>query len=142
MLVNDDRWRDALKFLMGLGVNPSLSTTDQKKLSEVLRGPFANGMSQAEATRFLRENLGWVVTHGRPDEKIQVGTVDLTPKWIELLPLMLHHMQNGTDEQRALLRPEFEKMARIADSYNATVKAISEKNKQFANDLVKLGKKP
>lgn len=59
MIVNQDRWRDAMKFLMNQGTGPNISGADQKKLREVLRGPFANGMSEAEARRCLRDGLGW-----------------------------------------------------------------------------------
>lgn len=59
MRVSEDHWRDGIKFLMGQGTGPTLTSEDQKKLREVLRGPFANGMSAAEATRYLRDGLHW-----------------------------------------------------------------------------------
>jgi hypothetical protein len=56
--VNRDRIRDAVKFLMGLGTNPTLSGSDQRKLRACLRGPFANGMTAEQAHSVLRE-MGW-----------------------------------------------------------------------------------
>jgi hypothetical protein len=53
-----DRIRDAVKFLMGLGTNPTLSAQDQRKLREFMRGPFAEGLSEEHAHRVLRE-IGW-----------------------------------------------------------------------------------
>jgi hypothetical protein len=53
-----ERVRDAVKFLMGLGTNPSLTAQDQQRLREFMRGPFAEGLSEEHAHRVLRE-IGW-----------------------------------------------------------------------------------
>lgn len=59
MQVSEDKWRDAIKFLMGQGTNPSLTSKDQKKLREFMRGPFAKGMTEREAIVMLRNGMGW-----------------------------------------------------------------------------------
>jgi hypothetical protein len=56
--VSYDKWRDAVKFLMGQGVNPSLSSKDQRVLREQLRGPFSQGMTEEQARSVLTA-LGW-----------------------------------------------------------------------------------
>jgi hypothetical protein len=70
LYVSQDKWRDAVKFLMNLGCNPTLSANDQRKLRACLRGPFANGMTNEQAHRTLREAIGWeqeqvMPTYGR-----------------------------------------------------------------------------
>jgi hypothetical protein len=57
--MSEDKWRDAVKFLMGQGVNPTLTKSDQRRLGEMLRGPFANGVSAEQASVFLQK-IGWV----------------------------------------------------------------------------------
>lgn len=59
----------------------------------------------------------------KTDDKVQVGTVDLTPLWSELLPMMLEIYHTGNDGQRDTLRAEFQKMARAADAYNVMARA-------------------
>lgn len=58
-IVSQDKWRDAVKFLMNLGTGPNLSARDQKFLRGLCRGPFANGMNELEALRVLG-NAGWL----------------------------------------------------------------------------------
>lgn len=57
-IVSRDKWRDAIKFLMGQGCNPTLTNKDQRVLKGLCRGPFTNGMSQQEAQATLI-GLGW-----------------------------------------------------------------------------------
>ncbi len=52
-----------------------------------------------------------------------VETVDLTPTWREILPLLFHLFESGSDEQREMAESEFEKMAGAADRYIALAKA-------------------
>ena len=59
MIVDEDKWRDAVKFLMGLGCNPSLSPKDQRKLRSYMRGPFALGMSAEDAESIIYDSMGW-----------------------------------------------------------------------------------
>lgn len=59
IIVSDDKWRDAVKFLVGMGTNPTLTAADQKTLQEGLRGPFKNGMTVTDAQRFLRVGMRW-----------------------------------------------------------------------------------
>jgi hypothetical protein len=65
--VSDDKWRDAIKFLMGLGTNHTLTAQDQKKLAGYMRGLFADGMTEPEARRLLAA-IGWqrVIAAPRP----------------------------------------------------------------------------
>jgi hypothetical protein len=57
--VSIDRWRAAVKFLMGLGTNPELTTQDQKDLRKFLPGRYADGMTAIEAEKTLRDWMGW-----------------------------------------------------------------------------------
>lgn len=59
LFVSEDKWRDSVKLLMGVGVGPTLTKAEQRRLTESLRGPFANGMTEQQANRVLREQLGW-----------------------------------------------------------------------------------
>lgn len=54
-MMDRDKRRDTIKFLTGNGVGPSLSEEDQKRLKKLLRGPFENGMSLAEALRYVKQ---------------------------------------------------------------------------------------
>jgi hypothetical protein len=59
-VVSEDKWRDAVKFLMGLGTGPSLSAGEQEALSGLLRlRKTGDGFSAANASRLLFD-LGWV----------------------------------------------------------------------------------
>jgi hypothetical protein len=60
MRFSGEKRRDAVKFLMGLGTNPSLTPADQRYLSEMLRGPFANGMTEKIAIRAIDSMNGVV----------------------------------------------------------------------------------
>lgn len=59
LFVSEDKWNDAVKFLTGLGANPTLTKADQRRLRESMRGPFAKGMTEQQAERMLREAVGW-----------------------------------------------------------------------------------
>ena len=56
-MVTLDQWRDAVKFLMGLGCNPTLTPAVQKQLEHRMNG---QAMSHGEAVALLRE-LRWLV---------------------------------------------------------------------------------
>jgi len=57
-IVSDDKWRDAVKFLLGHGTGPSLTAQDQRKLSACMRGSFADGFSEKAACLVLTI-IGW-----------------------------------------------------------------------------------
>lgn len=57
--VSLDKWRDGVKFLMGLGVNPTLTSADQKMLSECHRGPFVKGVPEHLAAGLLETHARW-----------------------------------------------------------------------------------
>jgi len=59
-------------------------------------------------------------------------TIDLTPTWAAVLPILLAAMENGTDEGRRLAREEFARMAQAADKYNqVTSRALKALAKTF-----------
>lgn len=47
--------------------------------------------------------------------KKQVGTIDLTPTWVGVLPLLLAAYSEGTPHGRQLAYAELLRMAKIAD---------------------------
>jgi hypothetical protein len=56
--VNIDVWRAAIKYLCGLGSDPELDAGMKRELSKFLRGPFAKGMDENQASAVLI-NAGW-----------------------------------------------------------------------------------
>lgn len=50
-------------------------------------------------------------------EKTLIGTIDCTPSWSALLPVMLLAYTDGTPKGHAAARSELERMARLADLY-------------------------
>lgn len=42
-------------------------------------------------------------------------TIDITPRWEGLFPLFSNWMDNGTREQKELVKSEFLKLCKIAD---------------------------
>jgi len=58
-----------------------------------------------------------------PDgERRRVGTIDLTPTWSAVLPILILALTNGTDEGRKMATEELKNMAKAADAYNSSVK--------------------
>jgi len=53
--------------------------------------------------------------------KRPAGTIDLTPTWTAILPLLIEGLQNGTPEGKRLAHLELINMAKAADRYNASV---------------------
>lgn len=56
-IVDIDHHHSAVKFLMGLGTNPDLTRGEQARLTELLRGPFARGMTEAQANAVLKATV-------------------------------------------------------------------------------------
>jgi len=54
--------------------------------------------------------------------KRPAGTIDLTPTWAGVLPLLLVAFTDGTDESKKMAKEELLRMAKAADAYNASVK--------------------
>lgn len=50
-----------------------------------------------------------------------VGTINLTPTWAGVLPILIAALEDGTDEGRKLAKLELASMAKAADLYNASV---------------------
>jgi len=55
-----------------------------------------------------------------------VRTIDLTPTWAAVLPLLIAGLENGTATGRKIAREELQRMAAMADKYVAAQKALSE----------------
>lgn len=49
-------------------------------------------------------------------------TIDITPTWVAVLPILLAALENGTDEGKRIAREELQRMADAADLYNASVR--------------------
>lgn len=47
-------------------------------------------------------------------------TIDLTPTWVSLLPMLLASYTDGNDKGRAIALEELKRMATAADAYNAS----------------------
>ena len=61
----------------------------------------------------------------RPAEAAPVRTIDATPTWAGILPMLRLAIENGTAEGRAIAWEEIARMARAADKWNAATKAES-----------------
>lgn len=59
-------------------------------------------------------------------EKTFIGTIDLTPTWKQVLPLLLMGYEEGSSEGRALALEELQRMAEAADAYVGAQKALRE----------------
>lgn len=46
-------------------------------------------------------------------------TIDLTPTWVAVLPMLLAALEDGSDKGKAIAREELHRMAQAADAYNA-----------------------
>ncbi len=53
--------------------------------------------------------------------KTKIGTIDLTPTWSGVLPVLLAALTEGTEEGRRLAKIELARMARIADECVTTL---------------------
>lgn len=68
---------------------------------------------------------GWIedangkVIHG----KKPAGTIDLTPTWRAILPILILALTDGTETGRKIAREELARMADAADAYNKETKA-------------------
>ncbi len=60
VLVDATKWRDAVKFLMGLGTNPSLTGPDMKFLRKIMSDmKLTESLTEVAAAKIL-ESVGWV----------------------------------------------------------------------------------
>lgn len=60
------------------------------------------------------------------DKKTLIGYLDATPKWSEIVDMLVDMAHNGTVEQVGTAHNELRRMARAADAYVAVQKCISE----------------
>lgn len=51
--------------------------------------------------------------------KTLIGTIDCTPSWVSILPMILVLLENGNAEGQLAAREELGRMARLADAYVA-----------------------
>lgn len=61
-------------------------------------------------------NDGTIVYGRKP-----AGTINLTPTWRGVLPLLLETYAHGTDKGRAMALAELQNMAKLADERNASL---------------------
>lgn len=48
--------------------------------------------------------------------------IDATPKWSQVLPLLIMGLEHGSEEGKRVARKELERMARLADAFVAQAK--------------------
>lgn len=65
------------------------------------------------------------------EKKTLIGHIDATPKWTEIVDLLLDMLDKGTPEQIGTSLNELRRMARAADAYVAVQMCI--------NELAKIG---
>lgn len=74
-----------------------------------------------------------------PSPKNKVGTVDMTPHWIEILPLLLEaHADEENYERHSAALTELERMARAADGYNQLQSMVSDGMQKIGAALYEL----
>ena len=50
------------------------------------------------------------------------STIDITPKWSDLIPVLAHLIQNGSDSARATAIAELQRLACAVDAMNAAAR--------------------
>lgn len=50
-------------------------------------------------------------------------TIDITPTWSAILPVLISLIEDGSDKGRANAKEELQRMAELADAYVAQEKA-------------------
>ena len=50
-------------------------------------------------------------------EKTKIGTIDMTPTWVAVLPIMLAALTDGSPEAQRIAKEELKRMAELADAY-------------------------
>lgn len=51
-----------------------------------------------------------------------IRVIDITPTWVNLLPILFDFLQSGNQAQQALAKEEITKMAKAADLYIKSTK--------------------
>jgi hypothetical protein len=62
--------------------------------------------------------------------KKQIGTVDLTPTWSEILPMLLLAIEDGNATGKQVAREELARMAGIADKYVSYIREVANRSGQ------------
>jgi hypothetical protein len=67
--------------------------------------------------RQVRNEFGpsWLTRFSLPKEAPAIRTVDITPTWASILPVIELALRDGTPDGRAIARAELKRLARIAD---------------------------
>lgn len=55
-------------------------------------------------------------------EKTKIGTIDLSPTWTAILPVLLHALADGSPLSKRIANEELVRMAALADAAVATRK--------------------
>ena len=71
-----------------------------------------------------------------PSEKKLVGYVDMTPKWEEMVDILVGFVEHGDANQQSIARDEIRRMARAADAYNSMQNKITEVIEATTESLV------
>jgi hypothetical protein len=71
-----------------------------------------------ETYKCKRCETKWNAAKERSAKKV-IGTIDMTPTWVGVLPVYLAALQDGTPQAMKAARDELYRMARIADSVTA-----------------------
>lgn len=56
-------------------------------------------------------------------EQPEVETIDMTPTWADVLPILILGLDSGNAEGRKVAREELKRMADAADKWNTHVRA-------------------
>ena len=73
----------------------------------------------------------WVRTE-TPAPQVQMA-IELTPTWVEVLPVLLHGLEFCDSDTRNTAKVELQRMARLADAYGEAVKRIAQYEKVVAD---------
>lgn len=53
-------------------------------------------------------------------------TIDLTPTWTQILPMLLHVIEHGEEPGKQAVRDELRRMAKAADAWNENARNSQE----------------
>lgn len=85
---------------------------------------FISDAAMKEAKQIIDKEGGWIedaaaqILYG----KKPIGTIDITPTWRAILPILLAAYKDGTETGQRLAFEELQRMAMAADAYNLNSK--------------------
>lgn len=47
--------------------------------------------------------------------------IDITPKWVEILPILFEILENGNEEAKQIARAEIQRLAKTVDNMNSEI---------------------